>query len=166
MLLAFCTSKFISTLERVASHVYVTLYFYTMLLFIFFCPRVNLKSKIKEEGRLLLMLKRQLFYWLLGVLVDTGGILKVTSFDESNKSINNAFDKAIADHADKMKRQQEQNKQDEESKLMECSLKTPDLLVRRFLSACQIWHGRPLILICIVLFWFNCFQTKYFTTWL
>ena len=48
--------------------------------------------------------------------MDTGGIVKVTSFDESNKSINNAFDKAIADHADKMKRVQEQNKQDEESK--------------------------------------------------
>ena len=104
------------------------------------------------------MLKRQLFYWLLGVLVDTGGIVKVTSFDESNKSINNAFDKAIADHADKMKRQQEQNKQDEESKLMKFSLKTPDLLRVPWGDSSVLARydmDRPLILICIVLLWFN-----------
>ena len=35
--------------------------------------------------------------------MDTGGVVKVTSFDESNQTINNAFDKAIADHAEKMK---------------------------------------------------------------
>ena len=48
--------------------------------------------------------------------MDTGGIVKVTNFDESSKSINNAFDKAIADHAEKMKRLEEQHKQEEESK--------------------------------------------------
>ena len=48
--------------------------------------------------------------------MDTGGVVKVTSFDESNQSINNAFDKAIADHAEKMKRLEEKRKKDEERK--------------------------------------------------
>ena len=48
--------------------------------------------------------------------MDTGGVVKVTSFDESNQSINNAFDKAIADHAEKMKRLEEKIKKDEERK--------------------------------------------------
>ena len=48
--------------------------------------------------------------------MDTGGVVKVTSFDESNQTINNAFDKAIADHAEKMKRLEEKIKKDEERK--------------------------------------------------
>merc|ERR1719225_112130 len=48
------------------------------------------------------------------VLVDTGGVVKVTSFDDSNQSINNAFDKAIADHAEKRKQLEEKIKKDAE----------------------------------------------------
>ena len=62
------------------------------------------------------MLKIRIFVWLLGVLVDTGGVVKVTSFDDSNQSINNAFDKAIADHAEKRKQLEEKIKKDEECK--------------------------------------------------
>ena len=48
--------------------------------------------------------------------MDTGGVVKVTSFDDSNQSINNAFDKAIADHAEKRKQLEEKIKKDEECK--------------------------------------------------
>ena len=53
---------------------------------------------------------------MLGLLVETGGSFKVTNLEETSERIDNAFDKAIADHDEKMKKFAERNEKDDERK--------------------------------------------------
>ena len=53
---------------------------------------------------------------MLGLLVETGGSFKVTNLEETSERIDNAFDKAIADHEEKMKKLAKQNEKDDERK--------------------------------------------------
>ena len=53
---------------------------------------------------------------MLGLLVETGGAFKVTSLEETSERIDNAFDKAISDHENKMKKLAEKNAQEDECK--------------------------------------------------
>jgi len=48
------------------------------------------------------------------LLVETGGSFKVTNLEETSERIDNAFDKAIADHEEKMKKLAKQNEKDDE----------------------------------------------------
>ena len=55
-------------------------------------------------------------FCLLGVLVNSGGSFKVTDLEDTAERIDNAFDKAIADHEKKMKKFAKDNEKEDECK--------------------------------------------------
>ena len=85
---------------------YVTLFCFNALLIARNCFRVNHKTLLHDS----------ILLELSGLLVETGGSFKVTNIDETSERIDNAFDKAIADHEKKMKKFAENRDKDDECK--------------------------------------------------